>query len=131
MADNSPFDFSYNRYSMPVTRSRTGFYNATSDLDQTGTARFLFGEEDGVGDSKYGQSSNDSFPTLVRRDDQMVCLYYFHLACCVLLLPFHFFPCPGFFACLVNRIEVARSSLLSTIECNSGRVKVGLLPFER
>ncbi|OLN92189.1 Pumilio domain-containing protein C6G9.14, partial [Colletotrichum chlorophyti] len=61
----------YNRYSMPVTRSRTGLYG--SDLDQTGTARFLFGEEDATGESKYGQANgDDNFPTLVRRDDQML-----------------------------------------------------------
>ncbi|KAK1995959.1 ARM repeat-containing protein [Colletotrichum falcatum] len=60
----------YNRYSMPVTRSRTGLYGA--DLDQTGTTRFLFGEEDTSGDNKYGQNNgDDNFPTLVRRDDQM------------------------------------------------------------
>lgn len=70
MADFGSSD-SYNRYSMPVTRSRTGLYG--SDLDQTGTARFLFGEEDASGDSKYGQGNgDDNFPTLVRRDDQMV-----------------------------------------------------------
>ncbi|ROT42456.1 ARM repeat-containing protein [Sodiomyces alkalinus F11] len=61
---------SYNRYSMPVTRSRNGLYGA--DLDQTGTARFLFGEEDS-GDARYGQVFRDeSFPTLVRREDQML-----------------------------------------------------------
>ncbi|WQF81591.1 Putative armadillo-like helical, pumilio domain-containing protein [Colletotrichum destructivum] len=61
----------YNRYSMPVTRSRTGLYGA--DLDQTGTARFLFGEEDTAGENKYGQNNgDDKFPTLVRRDDQML-----------------------------------------------------------
>ncbi|KZL69709.1 RNA-binding protein (pumilio domain-containing protein) [Colletotrichum tofieldiae] len=61
----------YNRYSMPVTRSRTGLYGA--DLDQTGTARFLFGEEDASGENKYGQNNgDDNFPTLVRRDDQML-----------------------------------------------------------
>ncbi|KAF3799445.1 Pumilio domain-containing protein C6G9.14 [Colletotrichum gloeosporioides] len=60
----------YNRYSMPVTRSRTGLYG--SDLDQTGTARFLFGEEDASGEHKYGHGTDDNFPTLVRRDDQML-----------------------------------------------------------
>ncbi|KAK1459271.1 hypothetical protein CMEL01_02270 [Colletotrichum melonis] len=62
---------SYNRYSMPVTRSRTGLYGA--DLDQTGTARFLFGEEDASGENKYGQANgDDNFPTLVRQNDQML-----------------------------------------------------------
>ncbi|GKT49944.1 uncharacterized protein ColSpa_10125 [Colletotrichum spaethianum] len=70
MADSGSPDNSYNRYSMPVTRSRTGLYGA--DLDQTGTARFLFGEEDVSGENKYGQNNgDDNFPTLVRRDDQM------------------------------------------------------------
>ncbi|KAL2759849.1 hypothetical protein ACRALDRAFT_2038617 [Sodiomyces alcalophilus JCM 7366] len=60
----------YNRYSMPVTRSRNGLYGA--DLDQTGTARFLFGEDDS-GDARHGQGMRDeSFPTLVRREDQML-----------------------------------------------------------
>ncbi|KAK2018735.1 ARM repeat-containing protein [Colletotrichum eremochloae] len=71
MADLGSLNNSYNRYSMPVTRSRTGLYGA--DLDQTGTARFLFGEEDTSGDNKYGQNNgDDNFPTLVRRDDQML-----------------------------------------------------------
>ncbi|TDZ31144.1 Pumilio domain-containing protein [Colletotrichum sidae] len=71
MADSGSSDGSYNRYSMPVTRSRTGLYGA--DLDQTGTARFLFGEEDASGEHKYGQgNTDDNFPTLVRRDDQML-----------------------------------------------------------
>lgn len=60
---------------MPVTRSRTGLYG--SDLDQTGTARFLFGEEDASGEHKYGQGTDDNFPTLVRRDDQMVSREFF------------------------------------------------------
>ncbi|PNH63697.1 hypothetical protein VD0002_g4746, partial [Verticillium dahliae] len=60
----------YNRYSMPVTRSRTGLYGA--DLDQTGTARFLFGEDDNAGDAKYVQAlTDDQFPTLVRAEGQM------------------------------------------------------------
>ncbi|KAK2024347.1 ARM repeat-containing protein [Colletotrichum zoysiae] len=71
MADSGSPNNSYNRYSMPVTRSRTGLYGA--DLDQTGTARFLFGEEDTSGDNKYAQNNgDDNFPTLVRRDDQML-----------------------------------------------------------
>lgn len=73
MADTEIPNDSYNRYSMPVTRSRTGLYGA--DLDQTGTARFLFGEEDASGENKYGQANgDDNFPTLVRQNDQMVCL---------------------------------------------------------
>lgn len=71
--DNVPSD-SYNRYSMPVTRSRTGIYASAAELDQTGTARFLFGEEDNGGDARYGGRQDDPFPTLVRREDQMVSL---------------------------------------------------------
>ncbi|UZP33214.1 hypothetical protein NXS19_001030 [Fusarium pseudograminearum] len=58
---------SINRYSMPVTRSRTGLYDV--GLDQTNTTRFLFGDEDS---NALGHSIPDeNFPTLVRRDDQM------------------------------------------------------------
>ncbi|KAF5235412.1 hypothetical protein FAUST_7103 [Fusarium austroamericanum] len=60
-------DDSINRYSMPVTRSRTGLYDV--GLDQTNTTRFLFGDEDS---NALGHSVPDeNFPTLVRRDDQM------------------------------------------------------------
>lgn len=58
-----------NRYSMPVTRSRVGLYEV--GLDQTNTTRFLFGEDEpsalGV-----GTVPDESFPTLVRRDDHIV-----------------------------------------------------------
>lgn len=69
---------SVNRYSMPVTRSRNGGYE--TDLDGTNVTRFLFGEENsnvmfqGQGQGKVG---DDRFPTLVRRDDQMVSLEFF------------------------------------------------------
>lgn len=56
---------------MPVTRSRTGLYDA--GLDQTNTTRFLFGDEDS-GVMGHGMGPDDSFPTLVRRDDQIVSL---------------------------------------------------------
>lgn len=64
---------SLNRYSMPVTRSRTGLYDV--GLDQTNTTRFLFGDEE---PSALGHVSapDENFPTLVRRDDQIVS--YFH-----------------------------------------------------
>ncbi|KAF5001293.1 hypothetical protein FGRMN_1138 [Fusarium graminum] len=59
---------SINRYSMPVTRSRTGMYDV--GLDQTNTTRFLFGDEES---SALGHSVPDeNFPTLVRRDDQIL-----------------------------------------------------------
>ncbi|CAK7198909.1 hypothetical protein SEUCBS139899_001577 [Sporothrix eucalyptigena] len=66
-----------NRYSMPVTRSRTGFYDFSS-LDQTNTTRFLFGEEEehaNNGETKMYQAANtavsgldESFPTLTRSE---------------------------------------------------------------
>ncbi|KAH8820489.1 armadillo-type protein [Xylogone sp. PMI_703] len=62
---------SLNRYSMPVTRSRNGI-NEMFALDQTNTARFLFGEEDGSSDVKsYLQqtATDDKFPILVRREE--------------------------------------------------------------
>ncbi|KAF5021988.1 hypothetical protein F66182_5945 [Fusarium sp. NRRL 66182] len=63
MASNS-----INRYSMPVTRSRTGLYDV--GLDQTNTTGFLFGDEDA---NALGHSVPDeNFPTLVRRDDQIL-----------------------------------------------------------
>lgn len=63
---------SVNRYSMPVTRSRNGPYDV-GGLDGNNTARFLFGDED-AGDSRLTAitTSDESFPTLVRRDESMV-----------------------------------------------------------
>lgn len=53
---------------MPVTRSRTGMYDV--GLDQTNTTRFLFGDEES---NAMGHGiSDENFPTLVRRDDQIV-----------------------------------------------------------
>lgn len=64
-----------NRYSMPVTRSRTGgFYDL--NLDQNNTAAFLFGDEDGTNDLKQYQASmaapGDDFPTLVTTSSNIV-----------------------------------------------------------
>lgn len=56
---------------MPVTRSRNGLYDL--NLDQTNTARFLFGEDE-TNNFSGGHPPDDSFPTLVRRDDQIVSL---------------------------------------------------------
>jgi hypothetical protein len=70
------FPNSVNRYSMPVTRSRGRLY----DLDQTNTARFLFGEDDDNSEAKqYQAGSTDDFPTLTRREGQtsMVCHKFF------------------------------------------------------
>lgn len=66
-----------NRYSMPVTRSKSGFYDFSS-LDQTNTTRFLFGEDEdhSNGESKLYQANNtkssldENFPTLTRREGQ-------------------------------------------------------------
>ncbi|KAF5693199.1 hypothetical protein FDENT_2184 [Fusarium denticulatum] len=57
-----------NRYSMPVTRSRTGMYDV--GLDQTNTTRFLFGDEETNAGGHSGPDAN--FPTLVRHDDQIL-----------------------------------------------------------
>ncbi|CAK7267437.1 hypothetical protein SEPCBS119000_002549 [Sporothrix epigloea] len=68
-----------NRYSMPVTRSRTGFYDFSS-LDQTNTTRFLFGEEEDHANNTETKtfkaalpavsSHAESFPTLMRGEAQ-------------------------------------------------------------
>lgn len=71
------FDDSINRYSMPVTRSRTGMYDI--GLDQTNTTRFLFGDEETNAGGHSGPDAN--FPTLVRHDDQIVSIFiFFHLS---------------------------------------------------
>jgi len=57
---------------MPVTRSKTGFYDV--NLDQTNTTRFLFGEDEDTAapDVKayQGSTADESFPTLTRREGQ-------------------------------------------------------------
>lgn len=68
------FDNSINRYSMPVTRSRNGLYE--TGLDATNTARFLFGDED-AGAAQHANAIDQGFPTLVRRDDQIVSNIHF------------------------------------------------------
>ena len=55
---------------MPVTKSRNGMH----ELDQTNTARFLFGEEDSSSTTdvkNYLQmnTTDDKFPILVRRNE--------------------------------------------------------------
>lgn len=54
---------------MPVTKSRSGFYDI--GLDQANTTRFLFGDDDSGADGKlYAQANpDDNFPTLVRREE--------------------------------------------------------------
>lgn len=75
----------FNRYSMPVTRSRNGLYDA--GLDQTNTTRFLFGDEEPSA-LALGSTPDENFPTLVRRDDQIVS----ELGTCLFSAPhdFHF-----------------------------------------
>ncbi|RDA93193.1 hypothetical protein CP533_3159 [Ophiocordyceps camponoti-saundersi (nom. inval.)] len=58
-----------NRYSMPVTRSRNGLYDM--NIDQANTTRFLFGDEEPKA-LPQAQTPDESFPTLVRREDQML-----------------------------------------------------------
>lgn len=57
---------------MPVTKSRTGFYDI--GLDQANTTGFLFGDDDSAPEAKLYTQTNtgDNFPTLVRRDPNMV-----------------------------------------------------------
>jgi hypothetical protein len=59
---------------MPVTRTRNGFYDL--NLDQTNTTRFLFGDDEPY-HLPMGHAPDESFPTLVRRDDQIVSIHYF------------------------------------------------------
>jgi hypothetical protein len=56
-----------NRYSMPVTRSRTGLYDFIS-LDQANTARFLFGDDETTPTESHFPSSEDNFSTPGRSD---------------------------------------------------------------
>ncbi|KAG6010290.1 hypothetical protein E4U21_007339 [Claviceps maximensis] len=58
-----------NRYSLPVTKSRNGLYDM--NLDQTNTTRFLFGDDEPHAQPR-GRTPDDHFPTLVRREDQML-----------------------------------------------------------
>lgn len=57
---------------MPVTKSRTGFYDI--GLDQANTTGFLFGDDDSAPEAKLYTQTNadDNFPTLVRREPNMV-----------------------------------------------------------
>lgn len=57
------------RYSMPASRSRNGPYE--TGLDGTNVTRFLFGDDES-GAMSQGPSADERFPTLVRRDDQIV-----------------------------------------------------------
>ncbi|KAM3078180.1 hypothetical protein ACMFMG_002523 [Clarireedia jacksonii] len=62
-----------NRYSMPVTKSRNGMHEMLS-LDQTNTARFLFGEDENSAPANVDKylnmnATDDKFPILVRREE--------------------------------------------------------------
>lgn len=63
---------------MPVTRTRNGFYDL--NLDQTNTTRFLFGDDE-PNHLPRGHTPDDSFPTLVRRDDQIVSVLLLFCSC--------------------------------------------------
>ncbi len=72
---------------MPVTKSRNGMHEMLS-LDQTNTARFLFGEEEGAPSPDVNQyldmnGAENKFPILVRRDDYpgLVCSFKFFDSC--------------------------------------------------
>ena len=67
----------FNRYSMPVTKSKNGLYEG-HHLDQTNTARFLFGEDEPSAFPRR-DTPDHNFPTLVRRDDQIVSLPFLFL----------------------------------------------------
>ncbi|KAL2066223.1 hypothetical protein VTL71DRAFT_2294 [Oculimacula yallundae] len=62
-----------NRYSMPVTKSRNGMHEMLA-LDQTNTARFLFGEDESAPSPDVNQyldmnGAENKFPILVRREE--------------------------------------------------------------
>ncbi|KAM3482290.1 hypothetical protein MY8738_004016 [Beauveria namnaoensis] len=59
----------FHRYSMPVTKSKNGLYEV--NLDQTNTARFLFGEDEPSAFPRR-DTPDHTFPTLIRRDDQIL-----------------------------------------------------------
>lgn len=61
------------RYSMPVARSRNGVHE--SGLDGANVTRFLFDDEEGGG-GPHHNAGDERFPTLVRRDDQMVSSFF-------------------------------------------------------
>lgn len=56
---------------MPVTKSRTGFYDIS--LDQANTTGFLFGDDDSTQEASLYTQSNieDNFPTLVSRPNMV------------------------------------------------------------
>lgn len=62
------------RYSMPVSRSRNGAHE--SGLDGANVTRFLFDDEEG-GSGSHQNAGDERFPTLVRRDDQIVSQFHF------------------------------------------------------
>lgn len=71
---------------MPVTKSRTAFYDI--NLDQANTTGFLFGDDENVIEGKlYTQANNeDNFPVL-RREPNMVSHPEQHLLASCLLFP--------------------------------------------
>lgn len=75
---------------MPVTKSRTAFYDI--NLDQANTTGFLFGDDDNVIEGKlYTQANNeDNFPVL-RREPNMVSQTLFQYTACSSALPSRYF----------------------------------------
>lgn len=57
---------------MPVTKSRTAFYDI-ENLDQAGTTGFLFRDDDSAPEGKlYTQTTTeDNFPTLIRQTNMV------------------------------------------------------------
>lgn len=57
---------------MPVTKSRTAFYDI-ENLDQAGTTGFLFRDDDSAPEGKlYTQTTtDDNFPTLIRQTNMV------------------------------------------------------------
>lgn len=80
---------------MPVTKSRTGFYDI--GLDQANTTGFLFGDDDSAPEAKlYSQTNtDDNFPTLIRRDNMVSVSSTIVLMPLCLHHPLHYPPSPA------------------------------------
>lgn len=118
---------------MPVTRTRNGFYDL--NLDQTNTTRFLFGDDE-PNHLPRGHTPDDSFPTLVRRDDQIVSVLLLFCSCnvsrlekerrsslaCSLCL--FFFTPTSFLRLAAGRWRLAAGSALSFVTCPLARICV-------
>ena len=83
---------------MPIGRSRNGAQE--TNIDQTGTARFLFGDDEPS--FPRGGTPDDHFPTLVRRDGQMVSSIFLSHSCLGRLVSMNLEEC-----CLVQKQRMA------------------------